>query len=83
MNFPTSERSPLYEHGQMFRAMDKALDSIRRVLSAEARTVRGGETRMFSAEQLVPDDTIIVESGDKLPTDLRLVDAQNLRFTPP
>jgi magnesium-transporting ATPase (P-type) len=29
---------------------------------------------MISAEQLVPDDTITVESGDKLPTDLRLVD---------
>src|SRR5262249_8273165 len=33
---------------------EKALDSIRNMLSAEARTVRGGETRMIPAEQLVP-----------------------------
>src|SRR5262252_2964177 len=58
---------------------EKALDSIRNMLSAEARTVRGGETRMISAEQLVPGDVVILESGDKIPADLRLVDAKNLR----
>src|SRR5262245_42383534 len=35
---------------------EKALDSIRNMLSAEARTLRGGETRMIPAEQLVPGD---------------------------
>jgi magnesium-transporting ATPase (P-type) len=58
---------------------EKALDSIRNMLSAEARTVRGGETRMISAEQLVPGDIVLLESGDKVPADLRLVDAKNLR----
>ena len=58
---------------------EKALDSIRNMLSAEARTVRGGETRMIPAEQLVPGDLVILESGDKIPADLRLVDAKNLR----
>src|SRR5215468_8797866 len=58
---------------------EKALDSIRNMLSAEARTVRGGEARMVSAEQLVPGDIVILESGDKIPADLRLVDAKNLR----
>ncbi len=58
---------------------EKALDSIRNMLSAEARTVRGGETRMIPAEELVPGDVVILESGDKIPADLRLVDAKNLR----
>jgi magnesium-transporting ATPase (P-type) len=58
---------------------EKALDSIRNMLSAEARVVRGGETRMIPAEQLVPGDVVILESGDKIPADLRLVDAKNLR----
>ncbi len=58
---------------------EKALDSIRNMLSAEARTVRGGETRMIPAEQLVPGDVVLLESGDKIPADLRLVDAKNLR----
>src|SRR5499427_8645963 len=58
---------------------EKALDSIRSMLSAEARTVRGGETRMISAEELVPGDVVILESGDKIPADVRLVTAKNLR----
>jgi len=58
---------------------EKALDSIRNMLSAEARTVRGGETRMIPAERLVPGDIVLLESGDKIPADLRLIEAKNLR----
>src|SRR5499427_2191794 len=58
---------------------EKALDSIRNMLSAEARTVRGGETRMIPAEQLVPGDVVLLESGDKVPADLSLADVKNLR----
>jgi magnesium-transporting ATPase (P-type) len=58
---------------------EKALDSIRNMLSAEARTLRGGETRMIAAEDLVPGDVVLLESGDKIPADLRIVEAKNLR----
>src|SRR5262249_45031581 len=58
---------------------EKALDSIRNMLSAEATTLRGGETRTIAAEQLVPGDVVLLESGDKIPADLRLIDAKNLR----
>jgi magnesium-transporting ATPase (P-type) len=58
---------------------EKALDSIRNMLSAESRTLRGGETRMIAAEHLVPGDVVLLESGDKVPADLRLVDAKNFR----
>jgi magnesium-transporting ATPase (P-type) len=58
---------------------EKALDSIRHMLSAEARTVRDGETRLIPAEDLVPGDVVLLESGDKVPADLRLTDAKNLR----
>src|SRR5215475_6052872 len=58
---------------------EKALDSIRNMLSAEARTLRGGETRLIPAEQLVPGDVVLLESGDKIPADLRLADVKNLR----
>jgi magnesium-transporting ATPase (P-type) len=58
---------------------EKALDSIRNMLSAEARTVRGGETRMIPAEELVPGDVVLLESGDRIPADLRLADVKNLR----
>src|SRR3984885_11318837 len=58
---------------------EKALDSIRNMLSAEARTVRGGETRLVPSEDLVPGDIVLLESGDKIPADLRLIDVKTLR----
>ena len=41
--------------------------------------MRGGETRMIPADDLVPGDVVLLESGDKVPADLRLVDVKNLR----
>ncbi|HWB87478.1 MAG TPA: HAD-IC family P-type ATPase [Bryobacteraceae bacterium] len=58
---------------------EKALDSIRHMLSAEARTLRDGEARMVEAEGLVPGDVVLLESGDRIPADLRLVEVKNLR----
>jgi len=58
---------------------EKALESIRNMLSADARTLRGGETRLIPAEQLVPGDIVLLESGDKIPADLRLAEVKNLR----
>src|SRR5262249_59350457 len=40
---------------------------------------RGRETRMARAEELVPGDIVLLESGDKVPADLRLTDVKNLR----
>jgi hypothetical protein len=57
----------------------RADDSIRNMLSAEARTVRGGETRMIAADQLLPGDLVPLESGDKVPADLRLTEVNNFR----
>jgi magnesium-transporting ATPase (P-type) len=58
---------------------EKALHSIRNLLSAEARTMRSGETRMIPADELVPGDIVLLESGDRIPADLRLIEAKNLR----
>lgn len=58
---------------------EKALDAIRDMLSAEARVLRGGATRLISATELVPGDIVLLESGDKIPADMRLIDAKNLR----
>jgi magnesium-transporting ATPase (P-type) len=58
---------------------EKALDSIRNMLSAEARAIRGGQTRLLPAEELVPGDLVLLESGDKVPADVRLTEVKNLR----
>ncbi len=57
----------------------EALESISKMLSADARTVRDGEPRMIAADTLVPGDVVLLESGDKVPADLRLVEVKNLR----
>src|SRR5262245_58807869 len=58
---------------------EKALDAIRNMLSAEARTVRGGEARMVPADELVPGDVVLLEPGDQVPADLRLTEVRSLR----
>src|SRR6516162_3994368 len=58
---------------------EKALDSIRNMLSPEARTIRGGGARLIPSEDLVPGDVVLLESGDKATAALRLIDVKNLR----
>ncbi|MCC3245066.1 HAD-IC family P-type ATPase [Methylocystis sp. WRRC1] len=58
---------------------EKALESIRNMLSADARALRDGEPRVVAAENLVPGDIVLMESGDRVPADLRLIDVKNLR----
>jgi magnesium-transporting ATPase (P-type) len=59
---------------------EKALDSIRNMLSSEAMAVREGNTRMIPAEELVPGDVVMLQSGDKVPADIRLCEVKNLRI---
>jgi P-type E1-E2 ATPase len=58
---------------------EKALDAIRNMLTLQARVQRDGKIFMLPAEQLVPGDIVSLESGDKVPADLRLFQVKNLR----
>lgn len=59
---------------------EKALDAIRNMLSHQAMVRRDGKNVLIPAEQLVPGDIVILESGDKVPADLRLFQVINLRI---
>jgi magnesium-transporting ATPase (P-type) len=59
---------------------EKAMDAIRRMLSPEATVLREGKRRVVPAETLVPGDIVLLASGDKVPADLRLLSAKNLRI---
>ena len=59
---------------------EKALESIRDMLSLEAVVVRDGEKKTVDAEELVPGDVVMLKSGDKVPADIRLVRVKDLRL---
>ena len=58
---------------------ERALDAIRKMLSLQASVLRDGHRQAIAAESLVPGDVVWVESGDKVPADLRLLKVKNLQ----
>jgi magnesium-transporting ATPase (P-type) len=59
---------------------EKALDAIRNMLSVGAMARRDGRFTSIAAEALVPGDIVSLQSGDKVPADLRLISARELRI---
>ncbi len=59
---------------------ESALNSIRRMLSPQALTLRDGHRIPIAARDLVPGDIVFLSSGDKVPADLRLVQTKGLRL---
>jgi len=59
---------------------EKALDAIRNMLSQQAMVKRDGLFINLPADQLVPGDIVLLQSGDKVPADLRLFKARELRI---
>jgi magnesium-transporting ATPase (P-type) len=57
---------------------EQALEGIRKMLSLHARTRRDGAWTGVDAEDLVPGDIVRVKSGDRVPADIRLLEAANL-----
>jgi cation-transporting P-type ATPase F len=50
-----------------------ALESLRSLARTSARVVRDGRERTVPSEDLVPGDLVVLEAGDKVPADLRLL----------
>lgn len=56
-----------------------ALAAVRAMLATTATVERGGRRRTVDAGDLVPGDVVLLESGDRVPADLRLVAVRDLR----
>ncbi|WP_291010203.1 cation-transporting P-type ATPase [Hydrogenophaga sp.] len=59
---------------------EKAMAAIRRMLAPRAAVLRDGDRRTVDGEALVPGDVVLLEAGDKVPADLRLIQALNLQI---
>ncbi|HDH52935.1 MAG TPA: cation-transporting P-type ATPase, partial [Nitrospirae bacterium] len=51
----------------------KALEALAQTMTTEATVLRSGEKQRISAEELVPGDVVLLQSGDKVPADMRLI----------
>lgn len=58
---------------------EQALESIQQMLSSQAKVSRDGRRETVSAEDLVADGIVLIESGDRVPTDPRLMEARRFR----
>jgi len=57
---------------------ERSAEALRALVTPHARVERDGTTHEVSAEDLVPGDIVLLESGAKVPADLRLVAEHNL-----
>jgi magnesium-transporting ATPase (P-type) len=57
---------------------EKALEAMRGMLSPQAAVLREGARGSLPAASLVPGDVVLLEAGDRVPADLRLLRARGL-----
>lgn len=58
---------------------EKALKSLSRYDAQKVSVIRGGRAILLDSAELVPGDVISLGEGEKIPADLRIIDATNLR----
>jgi len=57
----------------------KILESLQELIRSPAKIRINGELQQVSQDLLVPGDIIVIEAGDKIPSDARILEAFNLR----
>lgn len=57
----------------------KSLESLKKLTSAKTKVVRNAKVLSLDSEQLVPGDLIILEAGDLIPADARLINVNNFK----
>jgi magnesium-transporting ATPase (P-type) len=63
---------------QEYRA-GRAIEALASMVPASATVVRGGHRLSVPAEEVVPGDVVLLEPGDQVPADARLVATRNLQ----
>ncbi|MFD1659908.1 cation-transporting P-type ATPase [Streptomyces caeni] len=58
---------------------EAALESLRSMVRTTARVIRDGYEQAVPSENLAPGDLVVVEAGDKVPADVRLMQVVDLR----
>lgn len=57
---------------------EQAMAALHAILTPSARVLRDGQRRVVAVQDLVPGDIVLLEAGDRVPADLRLLRARGL-----
>jgi Ca2+-transporting ATPase len=57
---------------------EQAMEALKQLAVPFAKVLRGGSTTKITSSHLVPGDVIMLEAGDKIPADARLLEAASL-----
>lgn len=68
----------LFSFWQEYEA-EKAAEALKSILPLKAKVIRDGEEIEILADNLVPGDLLILEEGDNVPADARLIEAHELK----
>lgn len=63
---------------QEYRA-ERALEALKKMLSSTITVLRGGREDEIPSKELVPGDILLLEAGDKIPADARLIENHSLK----
>jgi magnesium-transporting ATPase (P-type) len=58
---------------------ERALEAVRGMLAPKARVMRDGRARQIPADEIVVGDVVLLQAGDRVPVDVRLIKTKNLQ----
>ena len=58
---------------------ESSLDSLKKLSVPEAKVIRNNQKLTISSQELVPGDIVILEAGDYVPADGRIIESQTLK----
>ena len=58
---------------------EKSLEALQKLSDHAAKVIRNGKMDVIPAKELVPGDIVVLDTGDYIPADLRIIEAVNLK----
>ncbi len=58
---------------------EKSLEALQKLSSHVAKVVRNGKVEVVPSRELVPGDIVVLDTGDYVPADLRIIESVNLK----
>ena len=59
---------------------EKAIEALQQMTAATCKVLRGGKRQVVKSEELVPGDVVLLEAGDAVPADGRLLESASLKI---